>query len=79
MANLTTYGCFGDGTMCKLNKNADLSKVQQWVKFEDIVEASLNSPASPVQQTPAVCKGMPHGSCKGKQRCDPNNPCFTPA
>lgn len=35
MENLTTYGCFGDGNMCKLNRAADLSKVQQWVKVEN--------------------------------------------
>lgn len=53
IANLPTYGCFGGGEMYKLNKSADLSKVQQYVKLEDIKEASLNSPASPVQQLQA--------------------------
>lgn len=39
----------------------------------------------PVQQakfetvTPALCEGMPHGSCKGKSMCSPKNPCFKPA
>jgi len=38
MANLATYGCFGDGKMLELNRAADLRKVQQWVKFEDYME-----------------------------------------
>jgi hypothetical protein len=26
-----------------------------------------------------ICKGMPHGSCKGEQECDPNKACFESA
>jgi hypothetical protein len=29
--------------------------------------------------TPAMCEGMPHGSCKGATMCDPKNVCYRPA
>jgi hypothetical protein len=28
---------------------------------------------------PALCEGMPHGSCKGETMCDATNPCFVAA
>lgn len=27
----------------------------------------------------AICKGMPHGSCKGEQMCETDRACFEPA
>lgn len=35
--------------------------------------------AEPAEITPALCKGMPHGSCKGETLCDSANVCFRPA
>lgn len=46
-----------------------------------IVESPGTSSNRPKVETvtPALCKGMPHGSCKGETMCDPTKVCFKPA
>lgn len=34
--DLPWYGCFGEGDMMRLNKNADLTGIQRYVMIEDI-------------------------------------------
>lgn len=53
-ANLQTYGCFGNGEMYKLNRSADLNKVPQWVKFED-VEELLNTSTNTNSKSMPLC------------------------
>jgi len=42
------------------------------------VEKQIKKKTAPVIGK-ALCKGMPHGSCKGEQMCDLKNSCFYPA
>lgn len=41
--------------------------------------AATDSQQPKVKTLKPICKGMPHGSCKGEQECDPDKACFEPA
>jgi hypothetical protein len=61
--------------------------LEQYEKFkkeiapQEIVEAqdSATNTTKVETATLALCKGMPHGSCKGETMCESYRKCFIPA
>ena len=68
------------------NHGGSLHREALAVIFAEPVESRPTVQAKcPVQQAkhetakPDLCKGMPHGSCKGETWCNKTNVCFRPA
>ena len=62
------YGCGYEYELKK--KDAPQKAVESAENSKQLVKHKISS---------ALCKGMPHGSCKGETMCDPSNVCFEPA
>jgi hypothetical protein len=48
-------------------------KLGDMIKENFVVKNETNT-----ENKRAICKGMPHGSCKGETMCDTKNACFEP-